>query len=55
MTLSEKILDHHSIDPLTTKEMAVGDIVRTSVDWVVASELAWAVQNERPHVILRAD
>lgn len=45
MTLSEKIFAHHSINSLETAGMAVGDIMRVSVDWVVASELAWAVLN----------
>ncbi|KAF9697154.1 hypothetical protein EKO04_005150 [Ascochyta lentis] len=42
MTLSEKIFAHHSINSLRTTGMAVGDIMRVSVDWVIASELAWA-------------
>ena len=43
MTLTEKILVHHSIDPLAVEGPVVGEILRISVDWVVTSELAWAV------------
>lgn len=43
MTLTEKILVHHSIDPLAVGGPVVGEVLRISVDWVVTSELAWAV------------
>jgi hypothetical protein len=43
MTLTEKILVHHSIDPLAVEGPVVGEVLRISVDWVVTSELAWAV------------
>lgn len=44
MTLSQKILAHHSVNPVPAEGLAVGDLVTVSVDWVVSSELAWEVR-----------
>lgn len=44
MTLSEKIFAHHTISSMSAEGLAVGDLVRVSVDWVISSELAWAVR-----------
>ena len=46
MTLSQKILAHHAIGN-TAGALAVGDLVRVSIDWVISSELAWAVSRPR--------
>lgn len=43
MTLSEKILAHHAVTTLPTHGPMVGDTIRVGVDWVISSELAWAV------------
>jgi len=41
MTLSEKILSAHDIE--RRGELKPGDMVRVDVDWIMASELSWAV------------
>lgn len=41
MTLSEKIFAAHDI--ARTGEVKPGDVVRVDVDWIMASELSWAV------------
>ncbi|KIY02922.1 uncharacterized protein Z520_01387 [Fonsecaea multimorphosa CBS 102226] len=41
MNLTEKILAHHSIDPLPLQGVKEGDFVRLSVDWIIASESSW--------------
>lgn len=43
MTLSQKILAHHTISNIAPEGVTVGDLVRVSIDWVISSELAWAV------------
>ena len=43
MTLSQKILAHHAVGNVPREGLAQGDFVRTSVDWVISSELAWGV------------
>ena len=43
MTLSEKILAHHAVTALPTEGPTVEDTVRVGVDWIISSELAWAV------------
>ena len=43
MTLSQKILAHHAISSIAPEALATGDLVRVAVDWVITSELAWAV------------
>ena len=45
MTLSEKILAHHAVTALPTKGPTIGDTFRVCVDWIISSELAWAVSN----------
>lgn len=39
MTLSEKILLHHSAQPLAS--IGPGDVITIHVDWILASELSW--------------
>lgn len=41
MTLSEKIFAAHDIE--RRGELKPGDMVRVDVDWIMASELSWAV------------
>ncbi|CAM1505960.1 Fc.00g115970.m01.CDS01 [Cosmosporella sp. VM-42] len=41
MTLSQKVLAHHSVGPIPFQGLSAGDLVRTSIDWVISSELAW--------------
>ncbi|KAJ5374368.1 aconitase iron-sulfur domain-containing protein [Penicillium concentricum] len=43
MTLAEKILAHHAFSLPSAHGLKSGDFVRTSVDWIVASELSWVV------------
>ena len=45
MTLSEKILAHHAVTALPVEGLMVDDIIRICVDWIISSELAWAVSN----------
>jgi hypothetical protein len=42
MTLSEKIFAAHDIDQKGF--VTPGDVVRVSVDWIMASELSWHVR-----------
>lgn len=44
MTLSEKIFAMH--DTEQKGSVAPGDLIRTHVDWVMASELSWSVSVE---------
>lgn len=41
MTLASKILAHHAISCGQTSHVAVGEILRVDVDWIIASELSW--------------
>ncbi|TVY45091.1 putative aconitate hydratase [Lachnellula subtilissima] len=41
MTLSEKIFAHHTIGGCPVEGLKAGDVVRVSIDWVIASELTW--------------
>jgi len=43
MTLSETIFAQHAIRNVAPEDLAAGDLVRVSVDWVISAELAWAV------------
>lgn len=43
MTLAEKILAHHAFKLPSSGGTAAGDLIRVSVDWVIASELSWVV------------
>lgn len=41
MTLTSKILAHHAISCAQTSHVAVGEVLRVNIDWVIASELSW--------------
>ncbi|KDN70973.1 putative aconitase [Colletotrichum sublineola] len=41
MTLTEKILAHHAFSLPSSRGVKPGDVVRVSLDWVIASEVAW--------------
>ncbi|EME80585.1 uncharacterized protein MYCFIDRAFT_190021 [Pseudocercospora fijiensis CIRAD86] len=41
MTLAAKILAHHALSVEDAHGVNVGDFLRVSVDWVIASELSW--------------
>ncbi|KAL2797328.1 aconitase iron-sulfur domain-containing protein [Aspergillus keveii] len=41
MTLAEKILAQHAFSLHSPQGLKTGELVRVSVDWVVASELSW--------------
>ncbi|KIX93462.1 uncharacterized protein Z520_10882 [Fonsecaea multimorphosa CBS 102226] len=43
MTLTEKILAHHAFDPIPLDGLRKGDVVRVSIDWIVASESSYFV------------
>jgi hypothetical protein len=43
MNLAQKIFAHHTIGGCTIEGLAIGDLVRVGVDWVIASELSWSV------------
>lgn len=43
MTLAQKIFTQHALaSPQAQYGLAVGDVVRVGVDWILASELSWA-------------
>ena len=48
MTLVEKVFTHHAVDAVPVKGLKTGDLVRVSVDWIMASEVTWAVSLFRP-------
>ncbi|KAK1573053.1 aconitase [Colletotrichum navitas] len=41
MTLTEKILAYHALSLPSAKGVRPGDVVTVSLDWVIASEVAW--------------
>lgn len=42
MTLAQKIFTQHALgSPEARRGLAVGDVVRVGVDWILASELSW--------------
>lgn len=41
MTLAEKILVYHAFSLPSARGVRPGDVVRVSLDWVIASEVAW--------------
>jgi hypothetical protein len=43
MNLAQKILAQHTIGGCQIKGLAIGDVVRVGVDWIIASELSWSV------------
>lgn len=45
MTLSEKIFAHHALPGDLSTGVKVGDVIRVSVHWVLASEVSWMVSN----------
>lgn len=45
MTLSEKVFAHHMLPGNPSTGVKAGDVVRVSVDWVLASEVSWMVSN----------
>ncbi|KAK4497301.1 hypothetical protein PRZ48_011751 [Zasmidium cellare] len=44
MTLAQKVFTQHALSgiPSGTHGLAVGDVIRAGVDWVLASELSWS-------------
>jgi hypothetical protein len=44
MNLAEKILAHHAFAFPSEGGIKAGDLIRASVDWIVASELSWVVR-----------
>ena len=43
MNLAQKIFAHHTISGCPIEGLAIGDLVRVRVDWIIASELSWSV------------
>lgn len=43
MTLLEKIFTHHVLPGGGSTGVRAGDVIRVSVDWVLASEISWVV------------
>lgn len=43
MTLTQKIFAQHVVGEKPASGLASGDVVRVGVDWILASELSWAV------------
>ena len=41
MTLTEKIFEMHNVE--ATGSVQSGDVIRVSVDWIMASEASWSV------------
>lgn len=44
MTLAEKIFAHHAVGEIPHEGLSAGDVIRVGLDWVLASELSWAVR-----------
>jgi hypothetical protein len=44
MTLAEKILAHHAFSLPSSGGLKSGELVRISIDWIIASELSWVVR-----------
>lgn len=44
MTLAQKIFAQHVVGEKPVHGLAAGDVVRVGVDWILASELSWAVR-----------
>jgi hypothetical protein len=44
MNLAQKIFAHHTIGGCPIEGLAIGDVVRVGVDWIIASELSWSVR-----------
>lgn len=43
MTLAQKIFTQHALGSIDARRvLALGDVVRVGVDWIIASELSWA-------------
>lgn len=45
MTLAQKIFAQHVVGGCDSTGLQLGDVVRTNVDWVIASELSWEVSS----------
>lgn len=45
MTLAQKIFAQHVIGGCPAEGLRVGDVVRVSVDWILASELSWGAMH----------
>lgn len=41
MNMTEKLLAHHSFSVPRAEGVKAGDILRVSIDWIIASELSW--------------
>ena len=46
MTLAQKIFAQHCVGGCKEEGLQAGDVVRVSVDWILASELSWQVRVE---------
>lgn len=44
MNLAEKIFAHHAVGQIPTSGLSSGDVIRVGIDWILASELSWAVR-----------
>jgi homoaconitase/3-isopropylmalate dehydratase large subunit len=49
MTLAEKIFAHHTLGGCSVEGIKPGDVVRVSIDWIIASELTWSVSHSLDH------
>ena len=49
MTLAQKIFAQHVVGDKPATGLAVGDVVRVGVDWILASELSWQVSTLFAH------
>jgi hypothetical protein len=45
MTLAEKIFAQHTVGGCGKRGLQAGDVIRANVDWILASELSWAVSD----------
>lgn len=50
MTLAQKIFAQHVIGDKPAQGLVAGDVVRVGVDWILASELSWAV-SKSSHIL----
>lgn len=53
MTLAEKILAHHAFSLPSPNGLKSGEVVRVSIDWIIASELSWVVRQTKITVIYK--
>jgi hypothetical protein len=49
MTLAENIFAYHIIGGCSVEGIKPGNVVRVSIDWIIASKLTWSVSHSLDH------